>query len=53
MRIPLFLKPDDTSEAADLARIDLFQRAFALTGGRGSRQPSPRIEAIAARHFAE
>ncbi len=53
MRTPLHIKPSDTSADADLARIALYQHNFALTGGKGFRNPCPRMEAIGARSFAK
>lgn len=61
MNIPLHLKPTDTSEEANLARIALHQKMFAITGGKGFRTPSAkkdrfrpatRIEAIGNQSFA-
>ncbi len=58
MRIPLHIKPDDRSEAANLARIALHGFMANLTGGRGFRQPSlrskkkTRVERIGEESFA-
>jgi len=51
--IPRHLSPTDTSAEANLDRIQHYQRMFGLTGGKGFRHPSPRIEALAHASFAD
>lgn len=40
MRIPLHIKPEDTSKEADADRATLHFNAQQMTGGKGFRQPS-------------
>lgn len=42
VRIPLHLDPSDSRAEANLVRINHYQRMYALTGGKGFRQPSKR-----------
>jgi len=53
LAVPLHLDPNDASADANLARIALFQHMFSLTGGRGFRAHSPRIEAMGNASFAD